>query len=156
MFVQSLLCALDILAISEHWLHAPELSQLSRLGPEFCYYAKSHSPIEGTPSNYCSRGKGGVALVWRKSLGSLVSRLDVDSDRIIGMQFHTARCPLCFFAIYLPTKSGCTEEFRDCLDLLDSLVSCYSSSCDVIILGDFNADMGNCGPWSSTSANVLT
>ena len=80
-------------------------------------------------------------------------RLDVDSDRILRIQFQAAKHPICFFSVYLPTGSGCSEEFRDCLDLLDSLVSSYSPTCDVVLLGDFNADInadiGNCALWSS-------
>ena len=90
LFVQSLLCDLDILAISKHWLHTPEFSHLSCLSSEFCYDAKSHTPLDDVLSNHYSRGSGGVALVWRKSLDFLVFRLDVDSDRILGIQFQAA------------------------------------------------------------------
>ena len=43
-----------------------------------------YTPLEDVPSNHFSHGKGGVVLVWRKSLDSLISRLDVDSDRNLG------------------------------------------------------------------------
>lgn len=45
------------------------------------------------------------------------------------------------------------EDFQDCLDLLDSLISFYGSSSDVILLGDFNADLECGGPWASTPVN---
>ena len=45
------------------------------------------------------------------------------------------------------------EEFCDILDQLDSLISCYGLNSCVILLGDFNADVGDEGPWASTSIN---
>ena len=64
-----------------------------------------------------------------------------------------AKHPICFFSVYLPTGSGCSEEFRDCLDLLDSSFSSYSPTLMLSCWGDFNADIGNCGLWSSTLVN---
>ena len=33
-------------------------------------------------------GKGGVALLWHRALNDLVTPLDIDSDRICGVQFR--------------------------------------------------------------------
>ena len=43
--------------------------------------------------------------------------------------------------IYLPTRSGNTDDFKEALDLLDVTLSLYRLNNDVYILGEFNADL---------------
>ena len=86
-------------------------------------------------------------------MDSFVDRLPVDLDRIVGIHLLPSRRSICFFSVYLPTRSGCTDDFQNCLDQLDSLLSFYGLSSDIVLLGDFNADLGLVGPWGSTPIN---
>ena len=57
-------------------------------------------------------------------------------------------------SVYLPTRSGATNEFKEALDLLDATLGFYSLDNDVYILGDLNADLGTeGGPQACTPAN---
>lgn len=61
---------------------------------------------------------------------------------------------MCFFSVYLPSRSGCTDVFRESLDYLDSLINLYGIDNDIVVLGDFNADLGlHGGPMATTSSN---
>lgn len=98
LFLSSLLPDFDILAVSEHWLHASELSYFSRLGDKICFSVRSQSMQEDPSFCYpgCLCGKGGVAVIWRKWLDSFVDRLPIDSDRIVGIRLLTSHRSICF------------------------------------------------------------
>ena len=65
LFFASLLPDFDVFAVSEHWLHASELSYFSRLGDNICFSARYQSMREDPSFCYpgCLRGKGGVAII---------------------------------------------------------------------------------------------
>ena len=100
-------------------------------------------------------GNGGVSLLWHKSLQSYVQKLNhISTDRVVGIRLVTADRPICFLPVYLPTRTGCTDDFKECMDYLDAVLGRLSFDNDVIIMGDLNADPGSeGGPLSSTSTN---
>ena len=100
-------------------------------------------------------GNGGVSILWHKSLQPYVQKLnDISTDRVVGIRLVTADHPICFLSVYLPTRTGCTDDFKECMDYLDAVLGRLSFDNDVIIMGDLNADPGSeDGPLSSTSAN---
>ena len=62
--------------------------------------------------------------------------------------------PLCLLATCLPSRSGCTDPFKEALDYTDSILNILSFDSDVIILGDLNADLGSVGgPLATTTIN---
>ena len=62
--------------------------------------------------------------------------------------------PIYIISVYLPSRSGCTDHFKEALDQLDAAISLLPPSADIIIMGDFNADLGaHGGPKSTTPAN---
>ena len=46
-------------------------------------------------------------------------------------------------AVYLPSGNHALEEFKECLDYLCTLYDSLSTDSFVILLGDFNGDLGN-------------
>jgi hypothetical protein len=101
------------------------------------------------------RDNGGVSILWHKSLLPYVHKLtDVSTDRVVGIKLDTADRPICFLSVYLLTRTGCTDDFKECLDYLDAVLGRLAFDNDVIIMGDLNADPGSeGGPLSSTSSN---
>lgn len=101
------------------------------------------------------RGHGGVAVLYRKSLSHKTSKLITPlSHRIVGVKFSFSLRPICIISVYLPSRSGCTDEFRESLDCLDSIISLHSIDSDIVILGDLNADPGFAGgPFARTNVN---
>ena len=62
----------DVVAISEHWLHENKLSRLSDISNDVhvCARASKYASAE----NYgVARGQGGIALLWKNSLGNTTS-----------------------------------------------------------------------------------
>ena len=108
---------------------------------------------------YCApryaRGHGGVAIFWRKNIDHLVQKLpSLSNHRVVGIQLSTKYHNLCFLSTYLPTRSGCTDQFKESLDYLDSVLTQMGSDHDTLILGDLNADIGlSGGPYCTSNAN---
>ena len=155
-YLHNLLDKLDICAVSEHWLHSYELHLLQALHDEFYVFAAC--PAEVEDSVHCVprliRGAGGVALFWRKSLFPAASKLtQLATERIVGIRIPTMNRPICFLSVYLPTRTGGTDIFKDQMDLIEAYIGLLSD-CDVVILGDINADPGSlAGPYVSTCTN---
>ncbi len=124
--------------ISEHWLYSYD----SILFKEFLAFDYSVQSVIDDPVYVPKtiRGKGGVALMWSKSISSYVSSLTVPgSERITGIRIQNV--PNDIFPVYLPCRSGCTDHFKMVLDELDSAFDLYLDTI-IIAAGDFNADLG--------------
>ena len=156
-YTHQLLNQHDIFTISEHWLHTYELQSLQTLHPDFNFL--SSVPPSEEDDLYCRprylRGHGGVAIAWRKSLDQHISKLDNSSShRVVGISLQAQLRPICLLSVYLPTRTGCTDIFKESLDYLDSMINLLGYENDVFILGDMNADLGlSGGPMASTPIN---
>ena len=156
-YVKKICKSCDILAISEHWLHIYDLSLIPKSLPNFFAYSMCPPPIED--DLICAprliRGNGGVSILWRKHLQPHVQKLtDLSTSRVVGIKVATAHRPTCFLSVYLPTRSGCTDDFKEQLDYIDAVLGQLSLDNNVIIMGDLNADPGSeGGPLSNTNAN---
>ena len=63
--------------------------------------------------------------------------------RVIGIQLLSVPRPPFFLSVYLPSRSGCTDDFKEALDYIDAVINTYGFDNDIVILGDMNADIGN-------------
>ena len=89
------------------------------------------------------RGHGGVSIAWHKSLSNSVSKIVLpNTQRIVGIKLLSEPRPICFFSVYLPSRSGCTDVFKESLDYIDADYGFYN---DLILMCDFNADPGCSG-----------
>ena len=98
-----------------------------------------------------------MAIFWRKNLDHLVQKLPGFSNHWVmglGIQLTAKYRNLCLLSAYLPTGSGCTDQFKETLDYLDSILTKVGLDHDTTILGDLNADTGPSGsPHCTTRAN---
>ena len=86
------------------------------------------------------RGHGAVAIFWKQTLDDFVSPLEIDSDRIVGIQIEAPnQDPLFILSVYLPSSNHQFTEFCECIDLLWSLCEIYINEGPFILMGDFNA-----------------
>ena len=147
----------DLIALSEHWLHDYSTHTIQSLHPDYKFKAvcppRKEHPIFCTP--HLLRGHGGVALGWHTRLDHLINPTPIISThQVIGIELKTSPSPLFIFSVYLPSRSGCTDVFRESLDQIDAAIGTLPSTSTVIILGDFNADPGiHGGPYSTTRLN---
>lgn len=110
------------------------------------YKCVSQSVPDQEANNFCYprllRGHGGVAILWHKLYDQYISPvLYPYSERIIGIRLHCQPSDIIIFSVYLPSRSGATDPFRDSLDVIDSALNTYTD-CITIVMGDFNADPG--------------
>ena len=149
--------SLDFLAISEHWLHEYNLNVIHQLSNDYKFVAESAPKEENNV--YCVprliRGHGGVALGWRSELDGFVSPItSVATSRMIGIKFSVSQYTLYIFSVYLPSRSGCTDAFKESLDQLEAMFMLLPPGANIIVMGDFNADLGHLGgPRSCTQIN---
>ena len=87
---------------------------------------------------------GGVAL-WKISLDNYISPLeDIDSDCFVGIQCDfPGYDTLYILGVYLPSSSLNTEVYDEYFNYLWALYESLSSRGIVLIMGDFNEDLGN-------------
>ena len=140
-FIREKLKDLDILAISEHWLHSNRLGTLS--GISDTHEVHAHSSRSSDAENFgTKRGQGGVAIFWRKDLGGISKVSDIVHDRICAIRMQTCNGIIFYvLSIYLPSQ-GSYEDLGACLDDLSEIVESREEGAQVIICGDFNGDMG--------------
>ena len=135
----------DVIALCEHWLWPFDLPKLEQLHPDYAGFGISDKRLSNNSD--LSRGCGGVGLVWKKSLAA--NPINIDSDRICGVQLELNDSTLTILSIYLPSTDHSLEEYTTYVNEIDSAVSAFQTQGPVILAGDFNAHL----PISSSTPN---
>ena len=112
----------DIVALSEHWLHSNRVNILGDISNDFGVIARASKYSDASEYGY-KRGQGGVALMWRKSLGGVSPLTSIVHDRFCGirLQCQGGRV-LNIFSVYLPSQ-GSPDDFDTILDDLADTVN---------------------------------
>ena len=127
----------DIFGLCEHWLYPDSLPLLSSLDPTYAAYGISDTNLD--IYDQYRRGKGGVAILWRKDLDVHVTYMSVSDDRIIGLSMRWNNSPpLHIVMVYLPSVDHGKEPFLSCLNKVMDIYEHYTTTGEVIIMGDFN------------------
>ena len=87
----------------------------------------------------------GVALLWKRTIDDFVTPLEnIDSDRIVETRCDFDNCdPLFILSVYFPSSNSTIDEFKEYLDFLWALYDSLSDKGHVLVLGDFNGDLGD-------------
>ena len=129
---------IDICGVCEHWLYKKDLLFLESVHSSYNYSAVSDFDLERPSKRQV--GKGGVALFWKRSIDSRVSLLNIDDDRIIGIQYQLSKSTFMFIIqVYFPSANHRMEEFAGYLLKIQDICSMYSDKGTMVIMGDFNA-----------------
>ena len=87
-------------------------------------------------------GKGGVALLWKCSIDSRISALNIDDDRMIGLQYQISENTFIYvIEVYLPSANHSMEDFETYLCKLQDILSMYADRGTLVVMGDFNAHL---------------
>ncbi|MCG7879141.1 MAG: reverse transcriptase domain-containing protein [Candidatus Thiodiazotropha endolucinida] len=130
---------IHILGVSEHWLNNSNLHFLSSIHKDYLPYGIIDSEVRKRGSNI---GKGGVAILWHKSLSNFITPLDIDSDRICGIQYRLCENMYIYFIqVYAPCSNYPIPLYRDFIDCLQTVISMFSQHGIVIVMGDLNAHL---------------
>jgi len=144
-YVSSILKTIDILAIQEHWLFNFEQDKLSEYFPHHNYTVKSNDDDDPISPLERKRGLGGVAILWKKTLDHSIEKLSDGSNRILAVSLSTESGKICIISVYMPCKGKKDSSLlqQSTLDEVAEIISKYSPTHKIILLGDFNAQLLN-------------
>jgi len=104
------------------------------------------------------RGHGGLAIFTRRSTVSTVSRLQLNSTRLIAARFQFGGEVYSLLNVYLPYNSNrdreAAVEYLDCLAHISDFVDLHSHSIR-IVLGDYNCDFGRLDRFAGVLSEAL-
>lgn len=142
-YVNEILKTCDILAIQEHWLFNFQLQDIEKMFTSHSAFSKAVDDDNPLPPTQKPRGYGGVAILFRKEMDLTVKKLPSGGNRIVAVEIQTTP-PLCICCVYMPSrnsKNSSSDNYQLFLDQLEELVTTYSSTHAVFILGDLNASL---------------
>ena len=145
LYLEKLLNKCHIVALQEHWLYHFEQKELVDFCNErgFNVALKSVDDKDPLPPQCRPRGRGGVAIIWKKDIDSMVSLVSDGGDRIQGLMIHTLYGDLCIINAYMPCRGSkdAEDSYRDVLSQITEIMNIYSSTSQFILLGDMNASL---------------
>ena len=142
--MQKLLTEVDVLAISEHWLHANRLEVLNGICDTHHVVARS-SNSSAAEFFGSRRGQGGVAIFWRKSIPGFSKVGEIIHDRVCVIRYQPKQGDVHFFlSVYLPAQ-GSDDDLATVLDEISEVIESREPGSHIILLGDFNGDVGKWG-----------
>ena len=121
----------DILCIQETWYLHENIDFFSTISSKFLYIAKS-----GVDSGACilhSRPKGGVGIVYKKSLSDKIIHFSSHNRRVSGIHINFISIFSCLLlSVYLPCDNYSTvyvnHEYTECIDYIESLYNAANCS----------------------------
>ena len=136
--VQDLCSHHDVILLQEHWLCKDDLSSLAIIHTDFAGHGISAMENDKLLTG---RPYGGVAILWRKSLGVIYKVLDFDDSRITGIQFDFDSNPVIFLSVYLPYE--CSDNFDEYMHYISRIGDIIESSSSpyIYVSGDYNANL---------------
>ena len=132
----------DIYLIQEHWLFDCQLDLLNEIHNDYIGIGKAVDSNNPIPPIQMPRGYGGVAILWKKELDSLITSLKIGNERIQCVETEGNPNTL-IVSLYLPCKSSNNHfsELCECIHLLHEILETYESTHHIIIGGDFNENI---------------
>ena len=128
---------IDICGISEHWLYPENVCFLETIHVNYDFTATVDN--DSSVAFQQRKRKGGVAIVYKKSLAPRIQYLDIDDDRICGIKYRASESEVIFILqVYLPTNQYSVDAYAGYISRLCELYSLYEGDGRVIIMGDFN------------------
>ena len=133
----------DIILLQETWLFPHEFVKLSNIHRSF--HAFSLSSMDMGTGLVVGRPRGGLSILWRKSLSHLCKIVQFDDERILGLSLHIGDIKYMILNVYLPFCSQ--ENWQEYLLYMGKLTSIVDSTeaDGFAVIGDFNSD-----PYKST------
>ena len=133
---------LSVLFLCETWLWLFELHRLDEVDAGLSSWGLADSRLNECAEN--NRGCGGIGFLWNKSVGATPVS-GISSDRVGGIRIALGEKMLSVIGVYLP----CIDQGMDCfgehLVELERVVSESELLGPVVVVGDFNAHLGELG-----------
>ena len=152
LYLETLLKTCRIVALQEHWLYHFEQKELVKFCNKRGFNVALKSVDDADPlSPQCMpRDRGGVAVIWRKDIDSMVSVVMDGGDRLQGLLIHTSGGDLCIINTYMHCRGSrdAEDNVRDYLMHITEIMNKYSSSAQFVLVGDMNASLTKENPTS--------
>ena len=128
-----------IVLLQETWLMPHNLGILCNVHKDFDVY--SISAVDCTQA-LVGRPYGGLSILWRKDLSNCCDIVSFDDARLLGLDINHSGNSLHILNVYLPYFAP--ENYDGYLDYIGKISSHieYRNVSDVMVFGDFNADVG--------------
>ena len=132
----------DIIRIQEHWLYEFQKESLALALPNMDMCVICSDTFEEISNFNLPRGKGRIAVAWKRELSPSVQELSTGNNRIIAIEIKLPM-NICLICVYMSTNNSGDSylEYMECLDIVNSLLSTYFATHRIIIAGDFNGTL---------------
>ena len=149
----------DIAIICEHKLKQSSAQYLDTIHSDFYSFVKTESEDDMNlkRGNSCFVGRGGVAIIARKTLSFSIKEIDCSqSSRVIGIELSSTNSNSLFiFGVYLPSDNDINAYCHE-LSIIESLYSYYSNYGTVIVAGDLNGSIIDTKDTNLNKSHILT
>ena len=125
----------DIIILQETMLWSHNIDMIHTIHPDF--YAGGCSSVNSEEFILSGRPHGGLAVLWRKTLGCVKTKNY--SDRIYGIELTGSDKPVILNVDYDNNSFQSLDNFRQILGGIYAIVQDGNVN-EVIVMGDFNAD----------------
>ena len=144
-YLRQILHDCDICCIQEHWLYPDSLPFLDSVNPNFKTWGRCCSELN--LDSISRREKGGLAFFWRNNLDASFEVLqDMGNDRIAVANVKPWNAEQFFIiTVYLPCVSEPISKYKSQVDMLENILYQLYDKGTIIVMGDFNAHVGNLG-----------
>ena len=131
----------DVICLQELQITKQQLPILSELHDDF--YAYGTAPVDMGEGMLRGRPHGGMAILWRKNLDSVITIQNFNDDRLIGFSVQdTGGSKILFISVYLPCDTAENEHiYADYIGKICDLIWGADTN-EVCVIGDFNATPG--------------
>ena len=143
-YIKQLLSHCDILAISEHWVFESRLFKLAQISDSHLCFARA-SKLASAEEYGVGRGQGGVAIFWDSTIFGVTAVTDIILDRACAIRLQTRSGSIVYFvSVYLPAQGSC-DSLDNSLDDITEVIESREEGAHIVVLGDFNGDVGSLG-----------
>ena len=136
--VTSILSYCDILMLQETLLSEVDSFKLGKINIDFDY----HSVAATRKSDiFCGRSSGGLAILWRKTLGFVIDQHS-HTDRIISIKLKQQNQSTLLMNVYCPCDYRNEEsllKYKSCMADISNILQ-EKNYDEVVISGDLNCD----------------
>jgi exonuclease III len=145
-FLKKNINAYDVWCVQEHWLYPGNTDELNNVSDDYecivvCDVANDDIVGPGRP-------KGGLAIMWKKSLMLAVTVIGNSlNNRIMTAIIECAQFSLCLCNVYLPCFEQSIDyniELLECMSYIEHVFEQLSDdygNMEVCIIGDFNINI---------------
>jgi hypothetical protein len=136
----------DIWCLQEHWLYPSTICKFNNISNLYDY--KAICDITDEEVIVSGRPKGGLALMWKKSLSNSVTFIGSSfNNRVMAVRIVCKEFDICLCTVYLPCFEQTVEysvALMECISYIDHVYESLMNdqSCvELCVLGDFNVDL---------------